>query len=147
VIVRTLEQLPPDQTTEQLAAAEHTLLDVARQLRPREVAIAGARYLAYLNPDGTLVSEEQQDRVRELLLHPRPDGSYDLTGRLTAGRGAQLLATLTPPRGTPTRRRRRPRPPQPPATHARRPRRTGRRRCLTHRAHHLRRAPPRSSSP
>jgi len=29
-------------------------------------------------------------------LHARPDGSYQLTGRLAPACGAQLLATLTP---------------------------------------------------
>ena len=71
-------------------------MQLARQARPPEVATAGARYLAYLRPDGTLDSDEQQDRARELLLRPRPDGSYDLKGRLTPACGAQLLATLSP---------------------------------------------------
>src|SRR5207245_3472129 len=35
-------------------------------------------------------------RVRELVLHARPDGGYGLKGRLTPACGAQLLATLTP---------------------------------------------------
>jgi hypothetical protein len=52
--------------------------------------------LGYLRPDGTLASDEQQDRMRELLLQPRADGSFDLKGRLTPACGAQLLATLTP---------------------------------------------------
>jgi hypothetical protein len=96
VIVKTLHAFPPDLTAQELTDAEHTLVQLARQARPPEVAKAGARYLAYLRPDGTLASAEQQDRARELLLRPRPDGSYDLTGRLTPACGAQLLATLTP---------------------------------------------------
>jgi len=96
VIVKTLHAFPPDLTAEELTDAEHTLVQLARQARPPEVATAGARYLAYLRPDGTLASADRQDRARELLLRPRPDGSYDLTGRLTPACGAQLLATLTP---------------------------------------------------
>jgi len=96
VITRTLEAFPPDLSTGQFALAEHTLVELARHARPAEVAKAGERYLAYLHPDGTLASDEQHDRVRELLLQPRPDGSYDLKGRLTPACGAQLLATLTP---------------------------------------------------
>ena len=96
VITRTLEAFPPDLSTEQFALAEHTLVELARHARPAEVAKAGERYLAHLHPDGALASDEQHDRVRELLLQPRPDGSYDLKGRLTPACGAQLLATLTP---------------------------------------------------
>jgi hypothetical protein len=96
VIVKTLHAFPPDLTVDELADAEHTLVQLARQARPGEVAKAGAQYLAYLRPDGALAAEEQQDRVRELLLHARPDGGYDLRGRLTPACGAQLLATLTP---------------------------------------------------
>jgi hypothetical protein len=96
VIVKTLDQFPPELTVEQLATAEQILLEVARQLRPQEVAKAGARYLAYLRPDGVLASREEQDQVRELGVHARSDGTVDVKGRLTARCGAQLLAALTP---------------------------------------------------
>jgi hypothetical protein len=113
VIVRTLDKFPTGLTVALFAAAEETLLQAARAARPREVAIAGARYRAYLDPDGVLADEREQDRQRELQLVPTDDGRWRVTGRLTGVCGAQLLATLTPPRRPAPRGRRRAGPAQP----------------------------------
>jgi hypothetical protein len=96
VIARTLDKFPTGLTVAQFAAAEETLLPVARAARPREVAIAGARYRAYLDPDGVLADEREQDRQRELQPVPTDDRRWRVTGRLTGVCGAHLAAVLGP---------------------------------------------------
>ena len=93
VIVRTLDRFRTGLTVAQFAAAEETLLQAARAARPREVAIAGARYRAYLDPDGVLADEREQDRQRELPLVPTDDRRW---GHRPADRGLRR-----PPGGGP----------------------------------------------
>jgi hypothetical protein len=96
VILACLEKFPPGLSSEQFTTAEQTLTDIARTLPPRQVALAGQRYLAHLDPDGTLTDQDEAHRRREFQMHPLPDGRFDVRGTLTATCGAQLIAALTP---------------------------------------------------
>ncbi|MCW2538396.1 MAG: hypothetical protein JWN95_121 [Frankiales bacterium] len=95
-IISTLDRFPTGLAAEHFDKAERILLDVARRARPREVSIAGARYLAHLDPDGVLADDNHQERVRELSLTQCDNGMWRLSGMLTAACGAQLAATLGP---------------------------------------------------
>jgi hypothetical protein len=95
-IITTLDKFPAGLATEHFDKAERILLDVASRARPREVGIAGARYLAHLDPDGVLADDHHQQRVRELTLTQCDNGMWRLSGMLTATCGAQLAATLGP---------------------------------------------------
>jgi hypothetical protein len=60
------------------------------------VTRAGAHALAVIDPDGTLASDEDHQRLRGLTIRPNPDGSADLRGRLTPECTAVALAVLEP---------------------------------------------------
>jgi hypothetical protein len=89
VIIKSLEKLPPG-LVEVHDAAERTLVQLAGQARPQEVARAGAHYLAHYDPDGVLADEREQDRRRGVTLTALDDGLWRLTGTC----GAQLAAVL-----------------------------------------------------
>ncbi len=96
VILGALQELPTTVSVEDHALAEEQLVQAALTLRPREVGLLGERVLAWLHPDGALSAGAEQQRRRGFGLRPNTDGSYTVTGRLTPGCGALLLAWLTP---------------------------------------------------
>jgi hypothetical protein len=91
-----LEQLPATVPMEQVAEAERQLVAAGAQLPPRQLGQLGQRILAHLDPDGTLASDEEQQRRRTFTLTPLADGSYQARGMLTPTCGATLMAALTP---------------------------------------------------
>jgi hypothetical protein len=95
-IAKVLDRLPGSVGQLDFEAAERQLVEAAANLRPRELGQLGERILAYLNPDGTLNSDAEHQRRRNLTLAPNSDGSYDLRGRLTPACGALLQAWLSP---------------------------------------------------
>ncbi|HET6210144.1 MAG TPA: DUF222 domain-containing protein, partial [Jatrophihabitans sp.] len=95
-ITKVLDRLPGTVGRLDFEAAERQLVEAAANLRPRELGQLGERILAYLDPDGTLSSDAEHQRRRNLTLAPNSDGSYDLRGRLTPTCGALLQAWLSP---------------------------------------------------
>jgi hypothetical protein len=95
-IAKVLERLPGTVGRCDFEAAERQLVEAAGSLRPRELGQAGERILAHLDPDGTLNSDAEHQRHRNLTLASNSDGSYQLRGRLTPGCGALLQAWLSP---------------------------------------------------
>ena len=59
-----------------------------RRLRPGQLAKAGARLLAILDPDGPEPADREYERRREVSLGMRADGSAALSGELTPAAAA-----------------------------------------------------------
>jgi len=81
---------------ETVARVEATLVQAARQVRPRDLAALGEQILARLDPDGTLEDERARHRRRGLTLSTRADGMLAARGLFPAPDAAVLLAALTP---------------------------------------------------
>jgi hypothetical protein len=52
-------------------------------VNPAQLAVCARRVTDCLDPDGTLTTERDRQRRRELRIHPRPDGSARIEGDLT----------------------------------------------------------------
>jgi hypothetical protein len=96
VITDTIRTLPTAAHAVHADELEQALLDVAHQAAADQVAKAGACALAAIDPDGTLANDEDHQRLRGLTLHPNPDGTADLRGRLTPACAAAVHAVLDP---------------------------------------------------
>jgi hypothetical protein len=94
-IAKVLERIPITVTVEDVTDAEQALVQAADTLRPYQLGQLGERILAWLDPDGTLASDAEQQRRRRLTLAPRSDGTYAMSGELTAACGATLTALLS----------------------------------------------------
>ena len=79
-----------------LDIAEKLLVEAAHADPPRLVAELGARLRDRLDPDGPEPREAEVERKRGLDLRPRPDGSYDVKGRLTGEVGTKWATILDP---------------------------------------------------
>jgi hypothetical protein len=108
VITRTIDALPAAVAAEHDTRVETSLVGHAHTLNPRQLALCARRISDYLDPDGTLRTEHDRHRRRELAIHPRPDGSARLDGELTP-----LCAEGCAPSWTPW-----PDPPPPPTGNA-----------------------------
>ena len=75
---------------------ERFLVDQAREHSPDFVAKTAKHAVAVLDPDGTLPSEKDQQRLRGLSFSLHPDGSSDIRGYLTPACTATVLAVLDP---------------------------------------------------
>ncbi len=95
VIDKVLHDLPSSVAIEDVAMAEQSLVRAAQSLRPYQLGQLGQRIIAYLDPDGVLASDAEQQRRRGLALVARSDGTYAISGELTATCGAQLQALLS----------------------------------------------------
>ncbi|MEO6703525.1 MAG: DUF222 domain-containing protein [Jatrophihabitantaceae bacterium] len=93
-IVKALQRIPLTVSSDELDLAELSLVQAADSLRPQQLGQLGERILAYLNPDGVLASEVEQQRLRSLALVRNSDGTYELQGHLTGICGALLDALL-----------------------------------------------------
>ena len=94
VISGVLDHLPAGCTVEFAAEVESTLVEHARRLRPGQLAKAGARLLAILDPDGPEPGDREHERRREVSLRMRADGSAALSGDLTPAAAAVWQAIL-----------------------------------------------------
>ncbi len=94
-IAKVLDRLPATVAVEDTSDAERALVEAAGTLRPYQLGQLGERILAWLDPDGILASDAEQQRRRRLVLVPRSDGSYAISGELTATCGATLTALLS----------------------------------------------------
>jgi hypothetical protein len=95
VIDTVLHDLPSAIAVEDVTMAEQSLVEAAHSLRPYQLGQLGQRILAYLDPDGVLAGDAEQQRRRRLALVPRSDGTYAISGELTSTCGAQLQAVLS----------------------------------------------------
>jgi hypothetical protein len=83
VITRCLDALPVAVQAEHDLAVEKTLVGHAHTLNPQQLGVCARRIADCLDPDGTLTTERDRHRRRELAIHPRPDGSARIQGELT----------------------------------------------------------------
>ena len=83
VITRCIDALPVAVQAEHDLAVEQTLLTHAQTLNPKQLGVCARRIADCLDPDGTLTTERDQHRRRDLRIHPRPDGSARIEGELT----------------------------------------------------------------
>ena len=95
-ITSTVDKVPAAANAEHGDGLERFLVDLAQQQSPDQVARAGVHALAVLDPDGTLATDEDHQRLRGLTISPNPDGSADLRGHLTPECTAVALAVLDP---------------------------------------------------
>jgi hypothetical protein len=96
VITATVHELPAAIRSHCGEHLERFLVSEAHTQPPDKVARTGKLALAYLDPDGTLASDEDHQRLRGLTIRPNPDGSSDIRGRLTPECTAAVHAVLDP---------------------------------------------------
>jgi hypothetical protein len=103
LITRTIDKLPPEQQVDNGAWAEEFLVDQATVLDPAALAKIAHHLGDVFDPDGRL-DPERAERIRELRLHEKPDGSGRICGDVTAELLEHLrtaLASLTKPQTGP----------------------------------------------
>lgn len=84
-IVRCVQAMPADATTEYVDAAHRVLLDLVHTQPPEVVAKAARHARVVADQDGAPPTEDQrQQRRRAVTLMSRPDGTGSLAGELTA---------------------------------------------------------------
>ncbi|WP_344301867.1 HNH endonuclease signature motif containing protein [Nocardioides bigeumensis] len=111
VIVRALDQLPPQIGPEVRRLAEEQLLEFADDFGPRELVKLGERILAYVAPQvaddaerKALEAAERRAETRTRLTYKtRPDGSLEYSGVLPPVEGA-ILKTVIDAKSSPRRR-------------------------------------------
>ncbi|WP_344304443.1 DUF222 domain-containing protein, partial [Nocardioides bigeumensis] len=111
VIVRALDQLPPQIGPEVRRLAEEQLLEFADDFGPRELVKLGDRILAYVAPQvadaqelKALEAAERRAETRTRLTYKtRPDGSLEYSGVLPPVEGA-ILKTVIDAKSSPRRR-------------------------------------------
>ncbi len=90
-IVGVLAEVPPEHRD----SAEENLLSFAADAGHKQVAVLGARILAHLNPDGEQPADtEPPAPARELFLHRRRTGVWELRGRFDDETGTRASALL-----------------------------------------------------
>ena len=94
VIIRCVDGLPLAVQAEHDLAVQQTLVEHAHSLNPRQLAVCARRVTDCLDPDGTLTTERDRARRRELHIQPRPDGSAHIQGELTPLCAEALLTVL-----------------------------------------------------
>jgi hypothetical protein len=96
VIRQTVEQLPPAVDDAVRARVESELVDHATRFDPVQLGKLAHRIRAHLDPDGTLLDEQQAIARRELSFTPDLDGTVKIRGRLDAEAAAIVQAALNP---------------------------------------------------
>ena len=87
-----LDQIPHGTDHDVTVAAERQMAEIAEAHTPADITQLGARLLAHLDPDGTLVDDTDQKRRRNLWIgRQRADGTAKISGTLTP----ELVARLT----------------------------------------------------
>jgi hypothetical protein len=85
VITMTIEELPATVRAEHGESVEQTLVEAASRFDPVTLGKLGRHLHAVLDPDGTLATEEDQQRRRAATLTPNRDGS-GTSGRISRRR-------------------------------------------------------------
>jgi hypothetical protein len=96
VITATIEELPTTVRMDHGEQVEQTLVEAAGRFDPTTLGKLGRHLHAVLDPDGTLASEQDQQRRRTATLTPNRDGSGDLHAHLTPETLAKVQAALLP---------------------------------------------------
>src|SRR5882724_9633552 len=96
VIRQTVEQLPSAVEDAVRADVETQLVDHATQFDPIHLVKLAHRIRAHLDPDGTLLDEQQAVARRELSFIPDPNGTTRIRGRLDAEAAAIVQNALDP---------------------------------------------------
>jgi Domain of unknown function (DUF222) len=94
IVVDTIEKLPDEARHENGAEVEELLVGYAHRFDPRQLAKLAARTRDWLDPDGALDKEKLRQRLRELTIHVRADGSSKVSGELTSEATELLLLHL-----------------------------------------------------
>jgi Domain of unknown function (DUF222) len=82
IIATTIEELPATVRIEHAESVEVTLVEAAGRFDPTVLGRLGRHLHAVLDPDGTLASEQDQQRRRAATLTANRDGSGDLRARI-----------------------------------------------------------------
>ncbi|WP_330179203.1 HNH endonuclease [Nocardia sp. NBC_01503] len=83
-IEKAMDRLPDRCSATDREAAQDQLVTYARTGWPDDVVKVGNRILAHLDPDGTLIEEKDQQRMRGIVLgRQRADGMRGIKGELT----------------------------------------------------------------
>lgn len=83
-VSRAMAQLPSALGAEVWAAAECRLAEEATHLTPRQLAVAGERLVAHLDPDGRLTDDADRARRRNITIGPQgADGTSAVRGVLS----------------------------------------------------------------
>jgi hypothetical protein len=96
VITMTIEELPSSIRVEHGEQVEQTLVQAASRFDPTVLGKLGRHLHAVLDPDGTLATDEDQQRRRAATLTPNRDGSGELRAHLTPETLARVHAALLP---------------------------------------------------
>ena len=96
VITATIEELPASVRAEHGESVEATLVEAASRFDPTVLGKLGRHLHAVLDPDGTLATDEDQQRRRGATLTANRDGSGDLRAHLTPQTLAKVQAALLP---------------------------------------------------
>jgi hypothetical protein len=96
VITTSIEELPTSVRAKHGESVEQTLVEAASRFDPVTLGRLGRHLQAVLDPDGTLSSDEDQQRRRAATLTANRDGSGDLHAHLTPETLAKMQAVLLP---------------------------------------------------
>jgi hypothetical protein len=94
VITRCVDALPAAVQAEHDLAVQASLLEAAQTLNPKQLGVCARRIADCLDPDGTLSTERDRHRRRDLRIHPRRDGSARIEGELTPLCAEALLTVM-----------------------------------------------------
>ena len=95
-VTSTVHKIPTAVKGEHAEGLERFLVDQAHITSPDQVTRIGLHALALIDPDGTLATDEDHQRLRGLTFTPNSDGSSTIRGRLTPQCAAVALAVLDP---------------------------------------------------
>jgi uncharacterized protein DUF222 len=104
VITTSIEELPTSVRAKHGESVEQTLVEAASRFDPVTLGRLGRHLQAVLDPDGTLSSDEDQQRRRAATLTANRDGSGDLHAHLTPDPGQDAGSSAAPSRAPPLRR-------------------------------------------
>ena len=94
VVTKTVDKLSAAVAAEHDTAVEAFLVAQAGQHSPRTLRVIARRLLDTLDPDGTLSTERDRHRRRDLSVRQRSDGSGQVSGQLDAVCTEALLTVL-----------------------------------------------------
>jgi Domain of unknown function (DUF222) len=94
IVTSTVDRLPAAVAADHDVAVEEFLVEQARTFAPEQLAKIAQRLVNTLDPDGVLADERYRERLRDLSVRVRSDGSARVDGELTAACTEALLTVL-----------------------------------------------------
>jgi hypothetical protein len=94
LVVETVEKLPDEVTAEHGERIEQDLVGYARRFDPHQFARLAKQLRYFYDQDGRFNEVDYRNKVRELSITQRPDGSSTIKGEATAELTEFLLATI-----------------------------------------------------